>query len=87
MTRLGDFVNFFADKISYKSSPNVLITIWSILNNTTFILKILGYFLVNSRTIWQLLIPSSGHTSRYMGPACRHFVEFFEIKVYIVFSK
>ena len=49
VTRLGDFLVLLGYKNSNKSSPNVLVNFWAILNNTSLMLKMI-YFLPN---IWK----------------------------------
>ena len=49
VTRLGDFLYLFGKKISYKSSQNIL---WPVLNNTTFMLKIIHPLLGNIGKHW-----------------------------------
>ena len=41
------FIQVFGNKLSHKSSPNILVTFWAISNNVTIVLKVCCYFLVN----------------------------------------
>ena len=60
--QIGQFFELLGNKFSCKSSPNIMVTFWVILNNTTFLSKLFGYFWGNVGKIGQLFIPSSGHT-------------------------
>ena len=49
----------FGNKLSHKSSPNILVTFWAISNNVTIMLKVCGQLFGEIR---QLFIPSTGLT-------------------------
>ena len=47
VTRLGDFLLVFGNKLSHISSPNILGTFWATSDNVTLMQKVCGYFLGN----------------------------------------